>query len=196
MAVLKYKDPQTGEWKEIDNGGTDDQVLLEKIFPIGSIFMSLQNNSPANFLGGTWEPFGEGRTLIGVSSSDTDFNAPNKTGGEKTHILSVDEMPSHTHVQNPHNHEYNGTTSTGGNHSHNSNKLSAGVNSSTGVNDVVRPTGYSGDNVQVVDNSGNHTHTFSGTTQNTTSTNTNTGGGQAHNNLQPYITCYMWTRTA
>ena len=183
-------------WVDTSTTGGSSGNILDKVYPVGSIYMSTVDISPQDFLGGTWTRYGKGKTLIGVDDEDEDFNASNKTGGEKTHILSVDEMPSHTHVQNPHNHEYNGTTSTGGNHSHNGNKLSAGFNSSIGVNDVVRPTGYSGDNVQVVDNSGNHTHTFSGTTQNTTSTNTNTGGGQAHNNLQPYITCYMWTRTA
>lgn len=183
-------------WVDTSTTGGSSGNILDKVYPVGSIYMSTVDISPQDFLGGTWTRYGKGKTLIGVDDEDEDFNASNKTGGEKTHILSVDEMPSHTHVQNPHNHEYNGTTSTGGNHSHNGNKLSSGVNSSTGVNDVVRPTGYSGDNVQVVDNSGNHTHTFSGTTQNTTSTNTNTGGGQAHNNLQPYITCYMWERTA
>lgn len=183
-------------WVDTSTTGGSSGNILDKVYPVGSIYMSTVDISPQDFLGGTWTRYGKGKTLIGVDDEDEDFNASNKTGGEKTHILSVDEMPSHTHVQNPHNHEYNGTTSTGGNHSHNGNKLTSGVNSSAGVNDVVRPTGYSGNNVQVVDNSGNHTHTFSGTTQNTTSTNTNTGGGQAHNNLQPYITCYMWERTA
>ena len=156
MAVLKYKDTQTGEWKEIDNGGTDDQVLLEKIFPIGSIFMSLQNNSPANFLGGTWEPFGEGRTLIGVSSSDTDFNAPNKTGGEKTHTLTIQEMPSHKHEMQDNDSGYYAGWGT------RSGWLQASANSDSG--------GRFGTDWE--------------------------GGNQPHNNLPPYITVYMWTRTA
>ena len=156
MAVLKYKDPQTGEWKEIDNGGTDDQDLLEKIFPIGSIFMSLQNNSPANFLGGTWEPFGEGRTLIGVSSSDTDFNAPNKTGGEKTHTLTIQEMPSHMHDMADNDAGY-----------------FAGWGDRAGWHQMAELNGTAG---------------RFGTAY--------TGGNQPHNNLPPYITVYMWARTA
>lgn len=42
-------------------------------------------------------PNPKGRTLVGKDSTDTDFNELGKTGGEKTHTLTVDEMPSHTH---------------------------------------------------------------------------------------------------
>lgn len=42
-------------------------------------------------------PNAKGRTLVGKDSTDTDFNTLGKTSGEKTHTLTVDEMPSHTH---------------------------------------------------------------------------------------------------
>lgn len=42
-------------------------------------------------------PNPKGRTLVGKDSTDTDFNELGKTGGEKTHTLTVDEMPSHKH---------------------------------------------------------------------------------------------------
>lgn len=45
----------------------------------------------------TWERFAKGQTLVGVNESDTAFNTAGKTGGEKTHTLTVDEMPSHSH---------------------------------------------------------------------------------------------------
>ena len=45
----------------------------------------------------TWVRFANGRTLVGVDDSDTSFNAIEKTGGEKTHKLTVSEMPAHTH---------------------------------------------------------------------------------------------------
>lgn len=193
-----------------DSGGISITEILDRIYPIGSIYMSTNNISPEQFIGGTWQEYAKGKTLIGVDESDSDFDISNKTGGEKTHTLSISEIPSHTHLQNPHthiqeahSHDFNGTTSSSGTHYHTGNKLTAGVNSSTGVNDVVRPEGYSGTNVQVVDNGGAHTHSFSGSTSettaingNTTATNLETGGDQAHNNLQPYITCYMWERIA
>ena len=67
------------------------------LYPIGSIYMSIQDTNPSVFFGGTWERIAKGKTLVGVDESDTDFNASSKTGGEKTHTLTIDEMPSHNH---------------------------------------------------------------------------------------------------
>ena len=67
------------------------------LYPIGSIYMSIQDTNPSVFFGGTWERIAKGKTLVGVDESDTDFNASSKTGGEKTHTLTINEMPSHSH---------------------------------------------------------------------------------------------------
>lgn len=45
-------------------------------------------------------PTKEGLVTVGKKSSDTDFNTIGKTGGEKTHTLTVDEMPEHNHAYN------------------------------------------------------------------------------------------------
>ena len=50
-------------------------------------------------MGGTWERFGNGKTLIAVDEADGDFSTVMRTGGEKTHVLTIEEMPSHTHRQ-------------------------------------------------------------------------------------------------
>ena len=63
-----------------------------KFYPVGSIYMSVNNTSPASFLGGTWEQIKD--TFL-LSAGDTYTNG--STGGEATHTLTVDEMPSHTH---------------------------------------------------------------------------------------------------
>ena len=68
------------------------------LYPIGSIYMSIQDTNPSVFFGGTWERIAKGKTLVGVDESDTDFNASSKTGGEKTHTLTIDEMPKHRHT--------------------------------------------------------------------------------------------------
>jgi microcystin-dependent protein len=50
---------------------------------------------------------------MGVDPEDEDFNTPEMVGGEKEHTLTVEEMPTHTHVQNPHSHTYPASTAAG-----------------------------------------------------------------------------------
>ena len=66
--------------------------LLEKVYPIGSIYMSIVDNSPQNFLGGTWERI-EDKFLL---SAGTSYMAGSE-GGSAEHTLTIDEMPSHKH---------------------------------------------------------------------------------------------------
>ena len=66
-------------------------------FPIGAVYITATNKNPGTFLGGTWTQFGKGRTLVGVDTSDSDFSTALKTGGEKAHTLTIEEMPSHSH---------------------------------------------------------------------------------------------------
>ena len=63
-----------------------------KFYPIGSIYMSVDSTSPASFLGGTWEQIKD--TFL-LSAGDTYTNGD--IGGEATHTLTIDEIPSHTH---------------------------------------------------------------------------------------------------
>lgn len=71
--------------------------ILNNVYPVGSIYISVSNANPGLTFGGTWVAFGSGKTLVGVDTSDADFNTVQKTGGEKTHTLTIDEMPSHNH---------------------------------------------------------------------------------------------------
>lgn len=73
------------------------QSFLNILYPVGTIYTSVSNANPGLTMGGTWTLFGAGKTLVGVDTTDTDFNASEKTGGEKTHTLTIDEMPSHNH---------------------------------------------------------------------------------------------------
>lgn len=134
--------------------------ILNSVYPIGSIYISTKNTSPQSFLGGTWTPWGAGRVPVGVNSSDTDFNAVEKTGGEKTHKLTTAEMPSHEHSALEHHLGDEGVES---------------------YNDLK----YSYVSNVWSDYTTNHNNVIG-----------KTGGDQAHNNLQPYICCYMWKRTA
>lgn len=72
--------------------------FLDAVYPVGSIYMSVKATNPGTLFGGTWVTIAQGRTLVGVNTSDNDFKTPEKTGGEKTHTLTVAEMPSHSHT--------------------------------------------------------------------------------------------------
>lgn len=61
-------------------------------YPIGSIYLSVNNTSPASLFGGTWEKI-QDRFLL-ASGSSYSLGA---TGGEKEHTLTINEMPSHSH---------------------------------------------------------------------------------------------------
>ena len=75
--------------------------MLETIYPVGSIYINAGvATNPGTLLGfGTWTAFGTGRTIVGVDSSDTDFDTVRETGGSKTdsHTLTIAEIPAHTH---------------------------------------------------------------------------------------------------
>ena len=115
MANLKPQIPLMSEGDYIYPLTTIDQVLMEDgskasaknpiadmIYPVGSIYMSVNNVSPTTLFGGTWEQLKD-RFLLGAGSAYT----AGAIGGEATHTLTVDEMPSHAH-----NMTINGTYST------------------------------------------------------------------------------------
>lgn len=73
--------------------------LLKAENPVGHIRMETANVNPATYLGfGTWQYWGQGRVPVGVDANDSDFNAVEKTGGEKEHTMTLAELVDHTHV--------------------------------------------------------------------------------------------------
>lgn len=75
------------------------QTITQQAFPIGSIFISVVATDPSLLLGyGTWSAFAQGRTLVGLDSTDIDFDSPEESGGIKSVSLSVAEMPQHHHA--------------------------------------------------------------------------------------------------
>lgn len=70
----------------LDQDGVQHLVnkMLDRMYPVDSIYISTNSTSPASLYGGRWERYGKGRTLVSVNESDTDFTA-GKTGGSKTH---------------------------------------------------------------------------------------------------------------
>ncbi len=73
------------------------KLNIDFIYPIGSIYMTVSSTNPQVLFGGTWTRVANGRCLVGVDTSQSEFDRVEKTGGEKTHQLVMNEMPSHTH---------------------------------------------------------------------------------------------------
>lgn len=65
--------------KNINN----EKIYPHPYYPVGSIYLSVNDTNPSQWFGGKWEQIAKGRTLVGVDTSDTDFNTVKKTGGSK-----------------------------------------------------------------------------------------------------------------
>lgn len=146
------------------------QAALSAIYPVGSIYTNATNaTNPGTLLGfGTWSAFGAGRVAVGYDASNALFDTAEETGGQ-----ADQEVITHTHTfttdgAGAHNHTY---TFRGGEAVQDGNATNCWVGTSTATTSTV----------------GNHTHT--GTTASSGSSGTN-------KNYQPYITVYMWKRTA
>lgn len=73
------------------------RLMIDLIYPVGRGFMDFTDTDYSNYLGCTWERELVGMTPIGKNANDTDFATVGKTGGEKSHTLTLNEMPSHNH---------------------------------------------------------------------------------------------------
>lgn len=178
------------------NADTNGNVnIIDKVYPVGSIYMSVVNNSPANFIGGTWVALNEGRVLIGANSTYT----AGKTGGEFTHKITVAELPEHNHSASTASagaHTHTASTNSTGDHAHNyACYLTAEAVYNLGGGSHIRDIG----STLATTSAGTHSHTVtiaSADAHTHTVTVNNTGSGSAMNNMQPYLAVYMWKRTA
>lgn len=82
----------------LDGAGMNS--ILARVYPVGSIYVNATSSTnPSTLLGfGTWSAFGAGRVPVGFNGADADFNTAGKTGGSKTHTLTINEMPTHNHT--------------------------------------------------------------------------------------------------
>lgn len=178
------------------NADTNGNVnIIDKVYPVGSIYMSVVNNSPANFIGGTWVALNEGRVLIGANSTYT----AGKTGGEFTHKITVAELPKHNHSASTASagaHTHTASTNSTGGHAHNyvCYKTAEAVYNVGGGSHIMNVG-----STLATTSAGTHSHTVtiaSADAHTHTVTVNNTGSGSAMNNMQPYLAVYMWKRTA
>ena len=148
--------------------------LLDHIYPVGSIYMSTSATNPTNFFGGTWVAWGAGRVPVGFNGSDGNFNSSEKTGGSKTINIY------HSHTVNTHAHI--GTVGYDENNYYTSNAFGSTVRS------------YNGYAFNAKWSAPTNPVRLSYTSPESPGTNAQLSGSQSI--LQPYITCYMWKRTA
>lgn len=175
---MSYQSKHTGA--AIDASVDTTQQILNMIYPVGSIYMSVNNVSPATFIGGTWTALTD-RVLIGAGSS----YAVNATGGATTHThtsaahthttaghtLTINEIPSHTHGMTLNN--YSSNDYTGG-----------------FKWEYVKSGYFKGGGTYILYEGGGASHSH-GDTGSTTPGNTGSSS-----NLPPYLAVYMWKRTA
>lgn len=78
----------------ISGGGTGSSTvpgalanleIFDHVYPVGSIYMSVNSTNPSTLFGGTWQTWGTGRVPVGIDISDSDFDDAGKTGGAKSH---------------------------------------------------------------------------------------------------------------
>ncbi len=203
---MAYTIPKTWAYKEslssadLNKYVRDNTLAMDdRFYPVGTIYTSVVATNPGTLLGfGTWVVFGAGKVMIGVDSSDSDFNSAEKTGGEKTHSLVTSEMPTHTHTGPSHTHSFSGSTGNpSADHTHSMNGFSHGAGSSHHHSSGGGAYQFGSAPTSTAGVSTHHTHSFSGTTGGAgTGATGSAGSGSAHNNLQPYVTVYMWKRTA
>lgn len=180
-------------------------IVVDLIYPIGAIYISVNSTNPGTLFGGTWEQL-QNRFLLAAGSE----YAAGSTGGSKTAALTTANMPKHSHtftgtavntgtVSQWHTHS--GTTSVAGNHTH---TVSTGFADASPWDRLMRATSAGGQQGGGINPTGDHQHTM--TTGNPSAnhihsvtakgTISETGSGTSFNILPPYLAVYMWKRTA
>lgn len=186
---------KTGDVTVVESiqGKTGDVDLLDLVHPVGSVYISLSPTNPEKLFGGKWEQI-KGRFLL---SADASYKA-GATGGEVSHTLTIEEMPSHQH---------GGFTGGNGSHSHSRGTMNItgtlGVDGNSWANGAFYKNGSMGG---AKGGSGNNnrcdfdaSRTWTGETSVAPDHNHTIkaeGANKAHNNMPPYLVTYMWQRVA
>ena len=162
---------------------------VQSLHPVGSIYTAVVSTNPATLLGfGTWTAFGAGRVMVGFDAGNSLFDTAEETGGSADAIVV-----SHTHT---------GTTASGGSATgsfrieNRDNGVAAATNGSGIVSlgsggsvggSSLQGSGNDRGTTSVTTSVPDHTHTF---------TTGSSGSSGTNANYQPYITVFMWKRTA
>lgn len=148
-----------------------DAAILERIYPVGTVITRYDKGDPNKIIGGTWERFAEGKMVLGAGESAE----AGVTGGSKTITLTENQLPSHSH---------SGTTDSEGGQDislrgYGATLASGSVGWRFGSGGSDRATGIA--------SLPSHNHKF---------TTGKTGSGERIDIMPPYVTAYIWRRTA
>ena len=181
-------------------GSTSIGYDIDKVYPIGSIYMSVNGTNPSTLFGGTWEQIKDKFLLC---SGDVYANA--STGGSASVSLTTNNLPSHTHAGTTSSdglHTHTGTINSAGEHKHNTQGQWRLALNTSATNRALSYNQQTGDPIREdnpILSAGSHVHTFTinsnGSHYHSFTTNS-TGEGTAFNNMPPYLAVYVWKRVS
>lgn len=158
--------------------GSGGSVTLNDVYPVGSIYMSVNSTSPSTLFGGTWQQLEDTFLFATSGTADTGYQA---TDGSADAVVV-----KHNHTQNQHTHN-----AFEGHYFVETNATSLGV----GTNKRLASTNSNGSWYVYSSTSSSPTYYRHTTTANTTATNQESGVDGTGKNMPPYMKVYMWKRT-
>lgn len=85
------------EWQDLGQVRPSNQEIINMIYPVGAIYISVNSANPTTLFGGTWQQLTD-TFLYASTTADNDVTTAPSGQGEATHTLTTNEMPSHTHT--------------------------------------------------------------------------------------------------
>jgi len=146
----------------------EEMIPLDRIYPVGSVFISINSDNPGNTIGGNWSQISHGRVLLGAGSGNDGTESKTFTngsyGGKYNHKLTVSQMPKHSHSVN----------------TRRQNHVELFKSARTPIREF----------------RDNEFDAAKGGTYDTTDYTNSSGSSGSHNNIQPYMVVYMWKRVS
>lgn len=184
---------------------SNNSSIVDMIYPVGSIYMSMNNTSPETLFGGTWEKLAGGRCLMNTGFLDDDPGggsisvAPGEKGGYKdTKLVSHNHGFEHRHYLN-NDKRLPGTGDWDNQHGYLTYVLDSGVSRFKVAPSTASNARYVLGGVKGATSADRCGLTFSSYQNQMDNTDTDTVGnieGSNSANYQPYIGVNMWKRTA